>query len=81
MILFDLIQGNNRFICDTVLYNKRAYLRVNKKYLHKDTGEWRFSPQTVMMGSECAEEFITAIQSIDVMDVIIELEKLEGSHG
>lgn len=77
MILFDSIQNHNRFICDTVLYNKRAYLRVNKMYLDKKTGEWHFTPQTVMMNSECAEEFITAIQSVDVLDVLIDMDKLE----
>ena len=77
MILSDVIQNNNRFICDTVLYNKKAYLRVNKKYLDKKTGEWRFTPQTVMMNSECAEEFIVAIQGVDVYDVLMDMDKLE----
>ena len=80
MKLFDVIQGNNRFVCETIEYKGVAYLRLNKMYLHKDTDEWRYTPQTVMMNSEAAEQYIVAIQSIDVMDVLIDMEKLEKDN-
>lgn len=77
MKLFDVIQNNNRFVCETLEYKGIAYLRINKMYLEKESGEWRFTPQTVMMNSECAEQYITALQKIDVMDVLMDMEKLE----
>ena len=90
MKLFDVIQGNNRFVCEAIEYKGVAYLRINKMYLDKkhpienDDGSitipWAFTPQTVMMNSEAAEQYIVAIQSIDVMDILIDMEKLEKDN-
>ena len=74
MEIFNLIQNNNRFRCNTIEYNGVRYLRIHKMYLHKDSGEWRFTPQAVMMNSECAEQFINALQEVDVYDVLIDLD-------
>ena len=75
MILLDIIRTSTRYKVETVEFKGQRYLQVAKLFkTDKHESGWMYQT-SILLDYEATDEFIQAFQKIDVLDILIELEK------
>ena len=75
MILLDIVRTSTRYKVETIKFKGQRYLQIAKLFkTDKHESGWMYQT-SILLDDEATDEFIRAFQKIDVLDILIELEK------